>query len=77
MYDIPHSESLSVNDRIVEILNTEYDGVVGRIILKTKIVQTLGINAAVAKMRIKRLVEKGILEFDNNFVRGSGSKVTK
>ena len=38
IYDIPQSESLSVNDRIVDILNTEYDGAVGRIILKPKIV---------------------------------------
>ena len=38
IYDIPQSESLSVNDCIVEILNTEYDGVMGRIMLKTKIV---------------------------------------
>ena len=38
IYDIPQSESLSVNDCIVELLNTEYDGVMGRTTLKTKIV---------------------------------------
>ena len=74
--DIPQSESFSLNDRIVEILNTEYGGVVERMTLRNKIVEVLGLNADVARMRIKRLVDKGALEFDDNFVRSVENKRT-
>ena len=74
--DIPQSESFSVNDRIVEILDTEYGGVVERTTLRNKVVEVLGLNASVAKMRIRRLVDKGLLEFDDNFVRSVGNKRT-
>lgn len=52
----------NTNDRIVEILNVEYGGVVERATLRNKIVEMLGLNADVAKMRLRRLVNKGILE---------------
>ena len=74
--DIPQSESFSVNDRIVEILDTEYGGVVERTTLRNKVVEVLGLSASVAKMRIRRLVDKGLLEFDDNFVRSVGNKRT-
>ena len=74
--DIPQSESFSLNDRIVEILNTEYGGVVERTTLRNKIVEVLGLNADVARMRIRRLVDKGVLEFDDNFVRSVENKRT-
>ena len=38
--------------------------------------EMLNLNASVAKMRIRRLVEKGVLEFDDNFVRCSENKGT-
>ena len=74
--DIPQSESLTLNDRIVEILDTEYGGVVERTTLRNKVVEVLGLNASVARMRIRRLVNKGLLEFDDNFVRSVGNKRT-
>ena len=74
--DIPQSESLNINDRIVDILNTEYGGVVERTTLRNKIMETLNLTTPVAKMRIRRLAEKGILEFDDNFVRVSENKGT-
>ena len=74
--DIPQSESLSVNDRIIDILNSEYGGAVERVTLRNKIVEVLGLNADTAKMRIKRLIDRGLLEVDANFVRTPGNKGT-
>ena len=74
--DMPQSESLSINERIVDILDTEYGGVVERATLSKKIVEVLGVNIAVAKMRIKRLLDKGTLIFDGNLVRTTSNKVT-
>ena len=74
--DIPQSESLSINERIVDILDTEYGGVVERATLSKKVVEVLGVNIAVAKMRIKRLLDKGTLIFDGNLVRTTSNKVT-
>ena len=75
--DIPQSEGFGINDRIVDILNTEYGGVVERVTLNKKIVEVLGLNIATAKMRIRRLIDKGLLEADNNFVRIASNKVTR
>ena len=75
--DIPKSEGFGINDRIVDILNTEYGGVVERVTLNKKIVEVLGLNIASAKMRIRRLIDKGLLEADNNFVRIASNKVTR
>ena len=74
--DIPQSESLSVNDRIIDILNSEYGGAVERVTLRNKIVEVLGLNADTAKMRIKRLIDRGILSVDGNLVRTPGNKGT-
>lgn len=74
--DIPQNESLSINERIVDILDTEYGGVVERATLSKKVVEVLGVNIAVAKMRIKRLLDKGTLIFDGNLVRTTSNKVT-
>ncbi len=75
--DIPQSEGFGINDRIVDILNTEYGGVVERVTLNKKIVEVLGLNIATAKMRIRRLIDKGLLEADNNFIRIASNKVTR
>ena len=74
--DIPQSESLSVNDRIIDILNSEYGGAVERVTLRNKIVEVLGLNTDTAKMRIKRLIDRGILSVDGNLVRTPGNKGT-
>ena len=74
--DIPQSESLSINDRIINILNSEYGGVVERVTLRNKVVEVLGLNADTAKMRIKRLIDRGLLEVDANFVRTLRNKGT-
>mgnify|MGYP003316656040 CR=1 FL=1 len=69
--DIPQSESLSVNDRIVEILNTEYGGVVERTTLRNKIMEVMSLNRTTALMRIKRLCQSGKLVEDDNFIRSA------
>ena len=74
--DIPQSESLDINDRIVDILNTEYGGAVERVTLWKKIVEVLGLNDATAKMRVKRLIDRGALTIDGNLVRSMSNKVT-
>ena len=74
--DIPQSESLSINDRIIDILNSEYGGVVERVTLRNKIIDLLGLNADTAKMRIKRLIDRNILSVDGNLVRTPGNKGT-
>ena len=74
--DIPKSESLSVNDRIIDILNSEYGGAVERVTLRNKIVEVLGLNTDTAKMRIKRLIDRNILSVDGNLVRTPGNKGT-
>ena len=74
--DIPQSESLSVNDRIIDILNSEYGGAVERVTLRNKIIEVLGLNTDTAKMRIKRLIDRGILSVDGNLVRTPGNKRT-
>ena len=74
--DIPQSESLDINDRIVDILNTEYGGAVERVTLWKKIVEVLGLTDATAKMRVKRLIDRGALTIDGNLVRSMSNKVT-
>ena len=67
--DIPQSESLNVNDRIVDILNTEYGGVVERLTLRNKIMEVLSLNRTTALMRIKRLCLSGKLVEDGNLIK--------
>lgn len=74
--DMPQSESFNVNERIIDILNTEYGGVVERTTLRNKVIEVLGLNAAVAKMRVRRLIDKGILSLEGNLVRLARNKGT-
>ena len=74
--DIPQSENIAINERIVDILNSEYGGVVERTTLKNRIMSTLNLNNDTARMRINRLINKGILEADDNFVRSRASHPT-
>ena len=67
--DMPQSESLNVNDRIVDILNTEYGGVVERLTLRNKIMEVLSLNRTTALMRIKRLCLSGKLVEDGNLIK--------
>ena len=67
--DVPQSESFSVNDRIVDILNTEYGGVVERATLTHKLCEVLSLSRTTASMRIKRLCLSGVLSEDGNLVR--------
>ena len=69
--DIPQSESLDINSRIVEILDTEYGGSIERSTLTNKIMTLLNLNNNVARMRINRLINKGILIADNAYIRST------
>ena len=74
--DIPQSENIAINERIVDILNSEYGGVVERMTLRNRVMNTLNLNSDTARMRINRLISKGILEVDDNFVRSKASLPT-
>ena len=67
--DIPQSENLGINDRIVDILNSEYGGTVERTTLRNKIMETLSLNRTTALMRIKRLCFSGRLVEDGNLIK--------
>ena len=67
--DIPQSESVSVNDNIVKLLNEEFGGVVERTTLRNKIMSIYNISSNTARMRISRLIDRGILVADNDLVR--------
>ena len=69
--DIPQSESLDINDRIVDILNTEYGGAVERSTLRAKVIERLSLNSDTARMRIKRLENKGLIIADGTLVRSA------
>ena len=75
--DIPQSGELDINSRIVDILATEYGGVIERVTLWKKLVEELGLNGPTAKMRVKRLIDKGLLTADGNLVRIPSNKVTE
>ena len=75
--DIPQSGEIDINSRIVDILATEYGGVIERVTLWKKLVEALGLNAPTAKMRVKRLIDKGLLAADGNLVRVPSNKVTE
>ena len=74
--DIPQSENIAINERIVDILNSEYGGVVERMTLRNRVMNTLNLNSDTARMRINRLISRGILEVDDNFVRSKASLPT-
>ena len=75
--DIPQSGEADINSRIVDILATEYGGVIERVTLWKKLVEALGLNGPTAKMRVKRLIDKGLLAADGNLVRIPSNKVTE
>ena len=75
--DIPQSGEIDINSRIVDILSTEYGGVIERVTLWKKLVEALGLSAPTAKMRVKRLIDKGLLTADGNLVRIPSNKVTE
>ena len=75
--DIPQSGEIDINSRIVDILATEYGGVIERVTLWKKLVEALGLNGPTAKMRVKRLIDKGLLAADGNLVRIPSNKVTE
>ena len=75
--DIPQSGEIDINSRIVDILSTEYGGVIERVTLWKKLVEALGLNGPTAKMRVKRLIDKGLLAADGNLVRIPSNKVTE
>jgi hypothetical protein len=75
--DIPQSGEIDINSRIVDILATEYGGVIERVTLWKKLVEVLGLNGPTAKMRVKRLIDKGLLSADGNLVRIPSNKVTE
>ena len=67
--DMPQSESSGVNDNIVRLLNEEFGGVVERTTLRNKIMSIYNISSNTARMRISRLIDRGILVADNDLVR--------
>jgi hypothetical protein len=67
--DIPTMQGSTINDKIVNILRTEYGGVVERATLVRKSVELLHINEGAAKMRVHRLIENGTLTAEDNCVR--------
>ena len=67
--DMPQSENLGINERIIDILNSEYGGVVERTTLRNKIMEVLSLNRTTALMRIKRLCLSGKLVEDGNLIR--------
>ena len=67
--DIPQNESVGVNDNIVKLLNEEFGGVVERTTLRNKIMSLYNISSNTARMRISRLIDRGILVADNDLVR--------
>ncbi|MBR5821702.1 MAG: AAA family ATPase [Alistipes sp.] len=67
--DIPQSESSGTNDNIVRLLNEEFGGVVERTTLRNKIMSIYNISSNTARMRISRLIDKGLLMADNDLVR--------
>ena len=67
--DIPQNESIGVNDNIVKLLNEEFGGVVERTTLRNKIMSLYNISSNTARMRISRLIDRGILVADNDLVR--------
>ena len=74
--DMPQREAVGINERIIEILDTQYGGVVERATLRNKVVEVLGLNSDTSRMRIKRLIDKGELIVDGNLVRTPANKRT-
>lgn len=73
--DVPNSEGLGINDRIVALLNETYGGCVERVTLSNKIQESMGMTRHTALMRIRRLVTRGVL-YDNDGLISSSANIT-
>ena len=66
-----------VIERISTMTGAKMGGAVERTTLRNKIIEALGLNADSAKMRIRRLIEKGHLITDRDLICTPGNKGTK
>lgn len=66
--DLPGEGSMKPNDLIVQLLNTEYAGSIERTTLVNKVAEMLNMSKNTARMRISRLIDKGILFINGNMV---------
>ena len=73
--EVPNSEGLGINDRIVALLNETYGGCVERVTLSNKIQESMGMTRHTALMRIKRLVTRGVL-YDHDGLISSSATIT-
>lgn len=73
--EVPNSEGLGINDRIVALLNETYGGCVERVTLSNKIQESMGMTRHTALMRIRRLVTRGVL-YDNDGLISSSAGIT-
>ena len=73
--EVPNSEGLGINDRIVALLNETYGGCVERVTLSNKIQESMGMTRHTALMRIRRLVTRGVL-YDHDGLISSSAGIT-
>jgi hypothetical protein len=73
--EVPNSEGLGINDRIVALLNEAYGGCVERATLSNKIQESMGMTRHTALMRIRRLVTRGVL-YDHDGLISSLANIT-
>jgi hypothetical protein len=73
--EVPNSEGLGINDRIVALLNEAYGGCVERVTLSNKIQESMGMTRHTALMRIRRLVTRGVL-YDHDGLISSSAGIT-
>ena len=66
--DLPGEGSMKPNDLIVQLLNTEYAGSIERTTLVNKVAEMLNMSKNTARMRISRLIDKGLLFINGNMV---------
>ena len=66
--DLPGDGSMKPNDLIVQLLNTEYAGSIERTTLVNKVAEMLNMSKNTARMRISRLIDKGLLFINGNMV---------
>jgi hypothetical protein len=75
--EVPNSEGLGINDRIVALLNEAYGGCVERVTLSNKIQESMGMTRHTALMRIRRLVTRGVLYDHDGLISSSASPTPK
>lgn len=66
--DLPGEGSMKPNDLIVQLLNSEYAGSIERTTLVNKVAEMLNMSKNTARMRISRLIDKGLLFINGNMV---------